>query len=335
MRHSEPDAELESLVRHALPFLFADHGNQVVSSEQLPGIGNGQIFIRVRDMTLRVIQKEGSITVLIAPCHRPTSWQTIELILMAADPNAKFPPRPVFGSLTELSSLLESRLAQLSSALSPERFAVTIQNSQQAGRKGHIILESRAPSHVPAGRRLLAEMVSGIARIIRLLIPQSRDAYARTMPVGSDAELEESVRRELGFLFKQHGAKISSNGRLRIMDFAYVTIDVGNLRLRAARDRGSIEISIAPVHAVRYWQSLGEALLAVHQEGELPKAVPSSILRGAGARLEPVLARLDEAFSEAQYPATRERIREIRESFEEAWVNDWNRRPNRYHATRS
>ena len=87
MRHREPDPELEFLVRQALHFLFAAHGAQVVCSEKLPGIGNGQIFVRVGDMTIRVIQKDGSIIVLAAPCHTPNGWQAIELLLIASDTN--------------------------------------------------------------------------------------------------------------------------------------------------------------------------------------------------------------------------------------------------------
>jgi hypothetical protein len=333
--HRDPDPELESLVRQTLPFLFTKHGAQIASSEKLPGIGNGQIFIRVREMVIRVIQKEGSIKVLAAPTHKSNSWQAIELLLIAADPNGKFPPRPVYGSLPELTTLLEPRLSLLNDALSPRHFEATIQNSRQAGRKGLITITPPPPAQMSVGKRLLIGAIGGIVQVIRFLFPRSKDSYAKTMPVGSDAELEENVRRELGFLFNQHGAKISSNTRLRIMDFACVSVDVDNLRLLAARDRGSIEISIAPIHAVRYWQSMGEAILALEKECELPKSIPSSILRGAGPRLEVQFVKLNEAFSETQFPITRERIREIRESLEKAWIEDWNRTPNRFRAARS
>jgi hypothetical protein len=188
---------------------------------------------------------------------------------------------------------------------------------------------------MPGWKRLLIGAIGGIVRVMRFLIPRSKDSYAKTMPVGSDTELEENVRREFGFLFKQYGARVSSNGRLRIMDFACVTVDADNLRVRAARDRGFVEISIAPVHAVRYLQSLGEALLAIQQGTEKPKSLPSSLLRGAGPRLEADYVKLNKAFSETQFPVTRERIREIRESLEKAWIEDWNREPNRYRASRS
>jgi hypothetical protein len=335
MRHRDPDPELESLIHKDLPFLYIDHGAQVISSEKLAGVGNGQIHIRVLDMVIRVIQKEGSITVLAAPIHKSNSWQAIELLLIAADPNSKFPPRPVYGSLPELSALLQPRLSLLNDALFPGHFESTIQNSRQAGRKGLITITPPPPTQMSVGKRLLIGAIGGLGRAIRFVIPRSKDSYVKTMPVGTDAELEENVRREFGFLFNNHGAKVSSNTRLRIMDFACVSVDVDNLRLRAARDRGSVEISIAPIHAVRYWQSMGEAILALEKDCELPKSIPSSILRGAGPRLEVEFPKLNEAFSETQFPATRQRIREIRENLEKAWIEDRNRKPNGFRASRS
>src|ERR1700674_5266623 len=97
-RHRDPDPDLESLIHNTLPFLFTNHGTQLISCEKLPGVENGQAYVRVLDMVIRAIQKEGSITVLAAPIHKHNSWQAIELLLMAADPSSKLPPRPVYGS---------------------------------------------------------------------------------------------------------------------------------------------------------------------------------------------------------------------------------------------
>jgi hypothetical protein len=323
MRYREPDTELESLVRDTLRFLFVDHAAQVVSSQKLPGIGNGQTFLRAHNTIIRVIRKEGSINVLAAPSHKPNDWQVIEFLLMAADPDCKFPARPVYGSLPELADLLETRMLLLSDALSAERFAVTLQNSRLAARSGLIMMTPPA-AHLTAGKRLLKVVLNGSAGAIGFLIPRPKDKYAKTLPVGSDTGLEESVRRELNFVFK-NGGRVSSNGRLPIMDFAWVTVDFANLRLRAARDRGSVGVSIAPIHAVRYWYSLGEAVLAVQQEREQPKSVPPSSLRGAGDRIEAEFSKLNEAFSQTQFPATRERLSEIKAILQQAWIEDRNR----------
>jgi hypothetical protein len=334
IRRGDPDPDLESLVRQTLSFLFTDHGAQLVSSEKLPGIGNGQAFVRVNDVVIRIIQKEGSINVLAAPRHKPNDWQSIEFLLMAADPAGKFPPPPVYGSLPELSSLLKPRLSLLVEALSPDRFGLTIENSRQSARKGLIAIGPRPPIPIPIGKRVLIGAAGGIVRAVRFLIPRPKDGYAKSLPVGGDPELEGNVRREFDFLFEKCKARISSNGRLGIMDFASVTVDVGNLRIRAARDRGSVGVSIAPIFAVRYWQSLGEALVAVQPSPELPKSPPSSNFRGAGRELETNFVSLNNAFSEKQFAVTRERIREIRGQLEKTWIEDWNRNPNRLRATK-
>lgn len=332
MRQPEPDPELESQIRHCLSFLFTDQGAQLVSNQRLPGTGNSQVSIRTGDMILRVTQTEGSISVLAAPAHSPDSSQAIEYLLMAADPDCWFPPRPVYGSLAELSGLLEPRMLLLNDALSAKRFRLTIQDSRKAARKGFVMLTPRPLAHVPFGKRILRGWVKGIARIIQFLFRPSRRGWAEHLPIGNDAELEECVRQELGFLFRQHGAQVSSNGQLGIMDFASVAIDVGNARIRASRSRGLINLSIAPIFAVRYWHSLGVAFLAIRPDTEIPESIPSSILRGSGHRIEEVFTELNEAFSEAQYAVTNEKIREIEESLNKRWMEDWNQKANAFRA---
>ena len=95
-------------------------------------------------------------------------------------------------------------------------------------------------------------------------------------------------------------------------------------RLAAARDRGSIAVSIAPVHAVTYWYGLSEAILAVQQDRELPESVRPSTLRGAGRRLEAEFLKLNEAFSPSQFAGTRDKLAEIREAVHKAWIERWN-----------
>ena len=143
MSHLEPDPQFESHVRHSLGFLFVEHEAKLVSNERLPGTGNAQIFIRVLNMDLRIIQKEGSLSVLASPGHSASSWQSIESLLMAIDPNGKFPPPPVYGSLTELSRLLEPRLLRFNDDRSTERFASTLQDARQSRIKGMIALTPR------------------------------------------------------------------------------------------------------------------------------------------------------------------------------------------------
>jgi hypothetical protein len=330
----ESDPKLELDFRTSLPFLFTTHGGQIISSKRLPGIGNAQVVGGVLNLIFRIIQKDASINVLVAPSHSPNRWQAVELLMKATDPGGKFPPPPVYGSLTDLCFLLEPRLILLSEALSKPRFEETMKRSRRVGMEGLIKLEPMNPRRVPVAKRILAGAVSGIGRVIRFVLPHSKDGYKKLLPIGSDSELERDVKREFAFLFENHAATISSNGRLGIMDFAYVSVDVGNLRVRSSRDRGYVGVSVAPLHSIRNWHDLGVALIVVQAGTETRDSNPSSILRGAASRLEPYFAKLNEAFSESQFPATNVKLREIETTLRDAWMEDWNKQTRHLHASR-
>ena len=332
MHHVASDPKLESLARTGLKSLF-DHGAELVSNECLPGVGNSQIFIRVFDIEFRIIQTEGGLSVLVAPRHANNRWQPVESILTAIDAERKLPPPPVYDSLEDLGRLLESRLQTLNDALSRERFERTILAARQSRMKELIALKPRVAVQPSITRQVVERVLGGIAKAIRFLIPKSKDSRAKFLPVGSDSELEQQVRQEFESLFRTLRAQINSNGRLRIMDFAAVTFDVGNVRVRATRDRGSVSVSIAPIYATREWHDLGVVLQALQENESMAQATPSSILRGAGRLLEGEFVKLNDAFSEAKYPATRKRIREIGETLKQKWIEDFNRKSKLYHAT--
>jgi hypothetical protein len=332
MHHLASDPKLESLARTGLKSLF-DHGAELVSNECLPGVGNSQIFIRVLDIEFRIIQTEGSVSVLVAPRHATNSWQSVEVILTAIDAERKLPPAPVYDSLADLGNLLESRLQTLNDALSRERFERTVLVARQSRMKELIALKPRVAVQPSITRQVVETVLGEIAKALRFLIPKSKDTRAKFLPVGSDSELEQQVRQEFGSLFRTFGAQINSNGRLRIMDFAAVTFDVGNLRVRATRDRGSVFVSIAPIYATREWHDLGVVLQAIQENESMAQATPSSTLRGAGRLLEVEFVKLNDAFSEAKYPATRKRIRETGETLKQKWIEDFNRKSKLYHAT--
>jgi hypothetical protein len=332
MHHLEPDSKLESLARTGLKPLF-DQGAELASNECLLGVGNSQIFIRVLEVEFRIIQTGGSLSVLVAPRHATNSWQPVESILAVIDIEHKLPPAPVFDSLADLGNLLGSQLQTLNDALSRERFGRTMLVARQSRMEGLIALKPRVPVQPSIALRIVQSVLGEIAKAIRFLTPKSKDSRAKFLPVGSDSELEQQVRQEFGSLFGNFGARINSNGRVGMMDFATVTFDVGNLRVRATRDRGYVTVSIAPIHATREWHDLGVALQAIQENESMGQVTPSSILRGAGRLLEVELPKLTDAFSETKYPATRKRIRETGETLKQKWVEDFNRKSKLYHAT--
>lgn len=327
------DLKLESLVRTGLKSLF-DHGAELVSNKCLPGVGNSQILIRVLDVEFRIIQTEGSLSVLVTPRHSSSSWQSVESILMAIDGDRTLPPAPVYNSLADLGGLLESRLEALNDALSRERFERTILVARQSRMKEWIALKPRVAMQPSIIRRFVVAAFRGIAKGVQFLVPRSRDSRAKFLPVGRDSELEQQVMQEFDGLFRSFGARINSNGRLRIMDFAAVTFDVGNLRVRATRDRGSVFVSIASIYAIREWHDLGVALQALQESESVAQPTASSNLRGAGRLLHRDFLKLNDAFSEGKYPAMRQRIRETSDTLKQRWMEDFNRKSKLYHAGR-
>lgn len=333
MRHLEPDPQLESIARTSLRFLFVDHGAQVFSNELLPGIGNSQVFIRVLDMEFRIIQSGGSLAVFVAPCHARDNWQRVESILIAIDEEHNLPPSPVYGSLADLGGLLEPQLTRLNDALSRERFASTVETARRSKMRDLIALKPSATVQPSTTRRYVAAVIQGIAKAVQFLTPRPKDSHAKFLPIGSDDILEQQVRQEFDSLFRHFGAQINSNGRLAIMDFATVTFDVGTMRVSASRDRGSVSISLAPIHFARDSHSLGVVVQALSEDEGAAQIPFSSNLRGAGKLIETHFVKLNDAFSDAKYPMIRKRIIGISEALKQKWMEEFNQKSRNYKAT--
>lgn len=332
MRHLESDLELADRVRVALRPLF-DYGAELLFSERLLGEGNSHAALKVREIKLWIIESGGGLSVLVSPSFATDSWNRIEFLLRATEHS--LPADPVYGSLADLGILLQSRIQSLEDALSRERFDSTIQAARQVAMQGMIALTPRAAVAGPPRKRFGALLIGGIVKLIRFVLPKAKNSRSKFLPVGSDIELERQVRDEFEVIFRRFGAVISSNERTRTMDFATVAFDAGNLRIRASRDRGSIGIVIAPIHAVRFSHSLGIALQALREDGLDVQPIPSSMLDGAGVLLERDFLRLNDAFSEASFPELRERMLGIEKTARENWIENFNRRSKLYHSATS
>lgn len=313
MQHPEPDHELDRGVRAALPSLF-DRGARVVFHERLPGKGNAQILLRVLDLEFWIIQAGGTISVLVAPSYAGDNWEAVEARLRAIEPEDALPAYPVYGSLAELGQLLESRLLRLNAALTEEGFAASIRASRQAKMEG-LIDWSPHVNLAPKGRGIAAKALRSIAKVIPFPVLRPRDSWIKTLPIGSDYELEQQVRDEFESVFSDFGAQISSNERL--IGFANVSFDAANLRIRASRRKAFIEVSVAPLHAVRMWHRLGIAVQSLQENAPSPFSIPSSMLHGAGTLLRRDFQRLSDAFCEASYPAVQRRLCELERSAKE------------------
>ena len=73
----------------------------------------------------------------------------------------------------------------------------------------------------------------------------------------NEQRFAEDVRTYLAFLFSEHGAKVIPNEGVPFppgFDGAYVTVAVGNLRLRFVRGRGDFSVRVASAFAPNDWE---------------------------------------------------------------------------------
>jgi len=73
----------------------------------------------------------------------------------------------------------------------------------------------------------------------------------------SEQRFAEDIRTYLAFLFSEHGAKVIPNQGVPFppsFDGAYVTVAVGNLRLRFVRGRGDFSVRVASAFAPSNWE---------------------------------------------------------------------------------
>jgi hypothetical protein len=83
------------------------------------------------------------------------------------------------------------------------------------------------------------------------------------VPKGSDRELERRIRRDLAFLFEEHGAIITSNSYYpRAFGNAIVELQSGNVLFKVLKDQREheIRVDVAPVSAPSEWEYLHIAL---------------------------------------------------------------------------
>ena len=75
--------------------------------------------------------------------------------------------------------------------------------------------------------------------------------------------LAHDVRASLSFLFSEHGARIVLNEGVRFpppMDYAVVTLSIGNMFLRFVRGDGSLGVQVSPERMPQDWHELSQVL---------------------------------------------------------------------------
>jgi hypothetical protein len=108
----------------------------------------------------------------------------------------------------------------------------------------------------------LDEIISWIFHLPRRLGLIRRHRSVNTAK-GSDRELETRIRKDLAFLFEEHGASVTSNNYYpRAFGNAIVEMQAGNVLFRIVKDRREheIRVDVAPISQPDEWEFLDTAL---------------------------------------------------------------------------
>jgi hypothetical protein len=123
----------------------------------------------------------------------------------------------------------------------------------------------------------------------------------------NERRFAEDVRTYLAFLFSEHRAQVIPNEGVPFpprFDGAYVTVAVGNLRLRFVRGRGDFSVSVASAFAPNDWEDFQLIADGIgHWDGSKPGSRYYTL-----ETFEPVLRsrleRLDEGLSKDHFETT-------------------------------
>jgi len=78
---------------------------------------------------------------------------------------------------------------------------------------------------------------------------------------GLRKQLEGDIRRDYPWLFQEYNAVVlPAKPYKQVLDYANVTVAVGDLLLQFTRGRDEFHVSIAPAHEPDDWYELGEAI---------------------------------------------------------------------------
>lgn len=171
--------------------------------------------------------------------------------------------------------------------------------------------------------------------LVRKLFPQSTfraGMEGKLTPKGSDLELEEKVRKDLAFLFRDSAASIISNYCFPgAFGNVVLVLAAGALLLRVVQDRGEFRVDVAPGHAPTEWKLLALALSAVEANTQNPIPASCSSVQQAAALLAVSLESLRTAFSPTNYASTKSRMYDIETKELKAWISTFNSFPRPAH----
>jgi len=143
--------------------------------------------------------------------------------------------------------------------------------------------------------------------------PSGRIKKALT-PSCSDMKLEESVRRQMAFLFDRFAASVVSNQYFpHAFGNAILVIDTKYIRLRVVRDRDEVRIDLAAIHGPTEWMDSALALAAIGAEQSNYVFSLNRAITSIARHMDPKFDALQEAYAPERYQAFKERMMEILE----------------------
>jgi hypothetical protein len=123
----------------------------------------------------------------------------------------------------------------------------------------------------------------------------------------NEERFAQDIHTYLVFLFSEHGAKIIPNEGVPFppgMGGAYVTLAVGNLRLRFVRGRGDFSVSVASAFAPNDWEDFRLVADGVSQWNVSQSGPRYYTLETFEPILRSRLERLQEVLSKEHFEAT-------------------------------
>jgi hypothetical protein len=127
-------------------------------------------------------------------------------------------------------------------------------------------------------------------------------------------KFEESVRRQMKFLFERFGATTISNDYFPdAFGNAILIVETKTLRLRVVRDRDEVRVDVAPSGNPTDWVDSAFALAAIEAESANYSFSLDRAITSIARHLDPKFEALQDAFTPDRYPDTREKIMQIAE----------------------
>jgi hypothetical protein len=164
-------------------------------------------------------------------------------------------------------------------------------------------------------RWIFVELMRPVVLLGRFLQKIHRVLFVRRQlqwSIQADAQLARAIRRDVPFLFEEYAGKIVSDSSAqhpRPYQSAIVATD--ELLFRFVQGHGDLSLYVTSCRAPTDWNDIYLVLVALDEENRPPSRWILS-WSDVTRLLRPHIDRLREAFSEQEYPATRERLSRLR-----------------------